>query len=108
MYVDYRCLHKDNVILRRCPVIFKSGIIFYFVRRKTIEASVSSYWAKLATLKLKKVIYRQQEHLEVQTNRGDAGQLRRQLDCLQQTIELGEWGDDDKPFKREQAKRLIV
>lgn len=63
---------------------------------------------KLATLKLKKAIFREQEQLGAQTNRGDAGQLWRQLDSLQQTIELGEWGDDDKPFIREQAEKLIL
>ena len=63
---------------------------------------------KLATLKLKKAILLQQEQLEAQSTRGDAGQLRRQIDCLQQTIELGEWRDDDKPFIRKQAEKLLL
>ena len=51
----------------------------------------------------------QQEQIGSKTNRGrDAGQLRHQIETLQQTINIGEWGKDDQAFIREQTQKLTA
>ena len=60
-------------------------------------------------LKVKKAICRHQEQLGSEANRGrDVGQLRRQIGTLEQTIAIGEWGEEDQAFVTEQRQKLTA
>lgn len=63
---------------------------------------------KLAMVKVKKAIKRQQEELGKEADRGgDAEQLRRQIGTLQQTLDIGEWREEDRPFVTDQGQKLM-
>lgn len=92
----------------RLPHIYVRHCLLFLLDEKILKLQYQIIGQKLATMKVKKAILMQQLQLGSDINRGggDVRQCRRQIDNLQQAIDLGEWNDDDKPFIQEQTQNL--